>query len=207
MLESNGREIDLNDFAVHELSQQEQLELLSQLSKSWDIYRNSQSLLFYGGSFNPLHDGHRECIRQGLNIKDKKLIIMPDNNPSKLSDKINPLVLFKSLVNEFGVDKVYPGFLSKNEPNPTYEWLAQISGEKNLLLGDDSFTNLHLWKNYEGLVEVLNHLYIVPRKGDKTELIRRTNELQKINPLIKIDFLDHHDFEDLSSSNLRNTKS
>ena len=42
---------------------------------------NKNEIVFFGGSFNPWHEGHSECIR--LLDSSKPLVVIPDRNPRK----------------------------------------------------------------------------------------------------------------------------
>lgn len=162
------------------------------------------SVTFFGGSFFPFHPGHMACLEL---CPEENIVIIPDCNPHKeVADKLNPYDDFMQLCLTLKDTpySVYPGFLGRNRPNPTANWLPKVSiPEKNFLMGDDSFMNILKWNNPEILLAALSKIYVVPRDfevGDYTEQIEK---IKNINPLIQIIILPDHPYKNLSSSKLR----
>lgn len=162
-------------------------------------------LVFFPGSFNPWHYGHRECL---IKCPDGPIAIIPDRNPWKDVFESNPwdeISVIKEQVLRLEREDVFidPAFLAKKEPNPTVTWLPHVNvQEKWLLMGDDLFLGLHRWQNFEKILECLTGIYVCPRLGNKVELTIQKESLLKIADL-DIVFLEHHDYEDLSSTKLR----
>jgi len=223
-------------FSWAPLKQAESLEFIDQaiiceaLGQLWPLFRSSKldiilnqknqwipeasklegGVCFYGGSFNPWHRGHEECLRL---CPEKNIMIILDTNPHK--DLQNQTEFFKEYLHikekltELG-EKIgknlmtYPGFFGAAKGNPTVSWLLDLPlKEKKLLIGDDNFTSIHKWKDYQKLLQALHTLYVVPRLGNQTELKTKKTDFSKTYSNLTIEVLANHQFQDLSSSKLR----
>ena len=130
--------------------------------------------LFFG-SFNPIHTGHLIIANHILNETSLKRIwfVVSPQNPFKsgtnLLDEYNRLHLVRLAVEddnrlkasdiEFNLPR--PSFtaftlthLKEKYPNPTF----------SIIMGSDSFMNLHKWKNYETIIKNYS-IYIYKREG------------------------------------------
>lgn len=176
----------------------------SELDKLFLKHKIENSVTFFGGSFNPFHEGHRACLDL---CPENNILIVPDRNPFKeLQHSENLYDDFHTLAEKLRNTKysLYPGFLIKSEKNPTSSWLPLVKlKEKNFLIGDDSFMNLLKWKNPEVLMKALTKLYVVPRKFIKTDYARIEKELLKMNPQLEIHYLAEHPYMNISSTELR----
>lgn len=129
----------------------------------------------YFGSFNPIHIGHlivANHIIENTEI-DKLWFVVSPHNPLKDSN---------SLLNEY--DRLHlvqlaiednPKFRASNvefqlpKPSYTIDTLTYLS-EKfplerfSIIMGSDSFQNIHRWKNYEQLVR-MHDIIIYKRPG------------------------------------------
>jgi nicotinate-nucleotide adenylyltransferase len=163
------------------------------------------SVTFFGGSFFPFHPGHMACLEL---CPEVNIVIVPDCNPQKiLIDKMNPFDDFMQLCVTLKDTpySVYPGFLGRNRPNPTSNWLPKVSiPEKNLLIGDDSFMNLMNWVAPEILLLALSKIYVVPRNFDISDFKSQCEIVKKYNPNIQIILLPDHAYKNLSSTKIRN---
>lgn len=176
-------------------------------SKELDL---KKPIAFFGGSFNPWHEGHNACLELCPN---KNIMIVADSNPWKSAQlqgcywreyreiviryKDSPFVFF-------------PGFYGMIEGNPTVDWLPKVlCMEKELLVGEDTFINILKWKNVEKLTKDVSAIYVTPRNVGtkvKTNLDEVSNSLRGFNPDIKIKILEDHKYKDLSSSQIRGEK-
>lgn len=168
---------------------------------AWLLKRNlDDHIVFYPGTFDPWHLGHRACLEL---CPIKTVVVVPDFNPWKEElERIGPWRKLKGLCSRLeGTDfSIYPGFLSLEKGNPTVDWFPKVKNKKkSILIGDDSFLNLHKWKDIEVLTKHITTLFVVPRGEREAEL-----ERQVLNfPELHIVFLGNHEFEDLSSTDLR----
>lgn len=164
-----------------------------------------QEWIFYGGSFNPWHKGHLECVAQvRKECPSSGIIIVPDANPWKEGFVQEPFSLLKTLAREVLPLNcfIYPGFLNK-ESNPTWPWFQKIPWQKSLLIGDDNFLKFSEWEGYEEILKECRHLYVVPRNRSRDELLT----IKKSFPFSdRIKILDEHPYKNLSSTIIRETK-
>ena len=162
------------------------------------------SVTFFGGTFNPFHEGHRACLDL---CPEKNILIVPDRNPFKVVEPIEHCFdHFLDLANQLRNTpySIYPGFLIKTEGNPTSSWLPLVRiPEKNFLMGDDSYIDLLKWKDPEVIAKSLTKLYVVPRKYSKDDYLKVEVELLAFNPRLEIHYLDVHPYMNLSSTLLR----
>lgn len=163
-------------------------------------------MLFYGGSFNPWHDGHREVIKR---VQGRDVIVIPDRNPLK---PLNPFSLEQSLeaIRRDLVPRqwLYTGFLERNAHNPTQLWIRQVRShfpqmDLGLLMGFDNFAILNKWFKIEELLGDLSNLCILSRQDDEVLKESQKKWVKTINPKLQLVFLGPHEFETISSSQLR----
>lgn len=163
-----------------------------------------ESVTFFGGSFNPLHEGHLECIRL---CPEENIIVVPDRNPLKACDErdiVSELIDLAGELRDFKVS-IYPGFFIKNEKNPTSTWINRVNRkEVNFLMGDDSYMSILSWINPEIILNSLTKLYVVPRLYKQIDYQKQLDKILLINPRLKVIFLSEHNYQNLSSTKLRN---
>lgn len=161
-----------------------------------DISSSSKEIIYFGGSFNPWHEGHSECLRKAP--KNPLKIVIPDHNPHK-EFSVRSLDLDEELIKSLNSNiHIYTGFFEQQINNPTIDWIADISlklksHKHSLLIGHDSYINLSKWKNYQELLKCLDKIYVLDRENESNE------RLYDINTV----FLGSHKFEKLSSTKLR----
>lgn len=176
----------------------------SELSSLFLKHPIKDTITFFGGSFNPFHQGHRACLDL---CPEENILIVPDRNPFKENvENENVFDEFLALADLLKDTKysLYPGFLAKKESNPTSSWLPFVKiKEINFLMGDDSFVNLLTWKNPEVIVKALTKLYVVPRQFKKSDYLKIERELLKMNPKLEVHYLDEHPYMNISSTELR----
>ena len=142
----------------------------------------------YFGSFNPVHVGHLIIANHILNDTDIEKIwfIVTPQNPFKES---------RSLLNEYDRlhlvrlatqddNRIKPSDIEFGLPKPSYTthtltFLSEKYAEHkfSVIMGSDSYQNLHKWKNYETIM--MNYpIYVYKREG--SEMV---NPL-KVEPII-----------------------
>jgi len=172
--------------------------------------KNSREIIFYGGSFNPWHEGHMACLK--LAPIDLNIIIIPDINPLKNLDgvkKENPIDKIKNAISQLEQKCfVFEDFYHQNKPNPTADWIqdlkqSDLNQKYSLLIGYDSFISIEKWINAELLLNALSTLYIVDRQNNEKTLKKHQESLNNKFPKLKLVLLGKHPFEGLSSTKIR----
>lgn len=157
---------------------------------------DSDEIIYFGGSFNPWHEGHSECLKKAPSNALK--IVIPDHNPLKvMTDR--ELILDESQLKSLNKNVfIYLGFFDQKILNPTVDWIRPITQEFKdrshaLLMGYDSYIGLPKWKESEALLSIIDTLYVLNRKNDVQERLYPTDTV----------FLGSHIHESLSSSAIR----
>lgn len=133
----------------------------------------------YFGSFNPIHVAHLIIANHILNETDIEKIwfLVSPQNPFKTSDQ---------LLNEFhrlhlvrlateDDNRIKASDIEFSLPKPSYTsntltYLAEKFPEHEfcIIMGSDSFQNIHKWKNYESIIK--NYaIYVYTRSGFSTD--------------------------------------
>ena len=158
---------------------------------------------FFGGSFNPWHDGHQACVASFP--KEEHLIIVPDTNPFKAGpDDRCYWQEFRKICKQAGSRPVYPGFWGQESSNPTISWIGRTSYKNvGFLMGADSFCAFPNWTNATQLAGLLNHLYTVPRREEDADIQQSTSFFKQHAPDCRLHWLPDHPHRDVSSTALR----
>ena len=138
----------------------------------------------FGGSFNPIHNGHISLarrLRQLAGLDEVWLMVSPQNplkqgSSDLLDDNLRLEMAQKALE---GVDGVVACDYEFHLPKPSYTWntLQHLSKDYPqhtfiLLIGGDNWQLFHQWYRSEDIVK--NHQIVVyPRRGsdiDRTSL-------------------------------------
>jgi nicotinate-nucleotide adenylyltransferase len=134
----------------------------------------------YFGSFNPIHHGHliiANHIQQETELDQVWFVVSPQN----------PLKPQKGLLNEYhrlhlvqlavdGENKLKAVDIEFRLPKPSYtaDTLTYLEekhpgNEYSVIMGSDSFQNIHKWKNFEFILK--NYpIYIYQRQGFNVEM-------------------------------------
>lgn len=206
---------------IHHFQDNEGKLVSEALASSWEFMPGSQPpysvkipkdnrIIFFGGSFNPWHAGHEQCLKQ-LDMPENVFVI-PDNNPRKEYSNNSTKCVWSRYqdlkAKIISPVNTYPGFWINNEANPTSSWLPQIKDSHpdlkvGLLIGYDSFMTIHQWIESKKLLNSLDDLYIVSRQDNEIAKLNQIEHLKEFYSHIDLHFLGHHKFEELSSTQLR----
>jgi nicotinate-nucleotide adenylyltransferase len=195
--------------------------LCEALGKLWPIFENNSykipklfckdsfnldSAVFYGGSFNPWHKGHSECLNR---CNHPNIVIIPDSNPWKDNTFDNCFFSkYLELCKKFEDSpySVFSGFYGLESSNPTASWLPKtLFKESSLLMGDDNFYKIFDWKNPKELLSSLKSIYVLSRDYSVEELKKVEKEVLSLNSSLQIHYLGDHEFMNLSSTKLRDS--
>ena len=172
----------------------------------------ASDVVFFGGSFDPWHEGHTACI--DLAPSEMPLIVCPDRNPHKPIKKEDDIIqhflgLKKKIVTSTKRSlHVHPGFLLKTDPNPTVGWVLKLKRHRpdlrvHLLMGYDSFKGLANWTQADDLIKLLNGVMVASRLEQDVMHENDSKWALTLNPHLQIRFLGHHPHEAVSSTALR----
>ena len=129
----------------------------------------------YFGSFNPVHTGHLIIANHILNetVLEKVWFIVSPQNPFKtnasLLNEYDRLHLLKLATEDDTRIKVSDIEFALPKPSYTSVTLSHLherypEHEFSIIMGSDSFQNLHKWKNFEFIIK--NYaIYVYPRAG------------------------------------------
>ncbi len=168
-------------------------------------FKTDEEIVFFGGSFNPWHQGHQACI--DLLPKEKQLLVVLDRNPQKTQLKDSTVIPLIDLKSTAAIRSVYSGFLASSAPNPTIGWVKELKSKyphlkASLLMGFDQLQNFKTWTKVLELSELLTKVYVVSRLENEEDFQRTKKDLESSLKLNVI-HLGHHQFEDVSSTKLR----
>jgi nicotinate-nucleotide adenylyltransferase len=168
-----------------------------------------EEITFYGGSFNPWHEGHSESLRK---VHDQYVIVIPDRNPLKASSSYRFLEDQERIQKQLGKNQLlYTGFMNLQNPNPTQVWVREIRQlypelKINFLMGFDNFVILDRWFSYQELLKDLSKIYILSRNDCELKRAAQIEKCRALNPELELVFLGSHPYEDLSSTKIREAK-
>ena len=150
----------------------------------------------YGGSFNPIHNGHialAEAFLRQAELDEVWFMVSPQNplkaNARLLDDKIRFKMVQKVLKHKRNLSACDYEF---HLPKPSYTWdtLQRLSNDFpqhqfTLLIGSDNWTAFDRWYHHE---EILQNYKIViyPRLGDEIG----KNELPDSVSLLNAEFIN-----------------
>lgn len=119
----------------------------------------------YGGSFNPVHNGHLNIVKYVLNqLKLDKIIVIPVGKPSHRADNLESGILRTEMCRAAfeNISGVEVSGIETDKDKISYtintlKKIIEIYGEKNdfyEIIGEDSAYHFKEWKNYEEILEL-----------------------------------------------------
>jgi len=132
-------------------------------------------LALFGGSFDPIHNGHVEVVRAALEfLEADKIIIMPAFvSPFKRQTKASENERFSWVCEAFegwSRCEVSDYEIKQKRSVPTIESVEYLKkhlhakGKVSLIIGADNLASLPKWKNYEQLVRECD-IIVASRSG------------------------------------------
>lgn len=131
-------------------------------------------IILFGGSFDPIHNGHIQIALNALKeMKADKVIFIPNNkskNKTVIVNENHRLQMLKIALKdykEFDISEYE--LLNNDKVSYTIDTINYFIDKYNqdslfFLLGADQFNNIHEWKSYEELLKKIKFL-IYPRNN------------------------------------------
>ena len=154
-----------------------------------------KTIALFGGSFDPLHDGHRAIIKalNGFMDIDKTIVVPTFLNPFKSKSHASAKQRFNALHVEF---KEYKNVLISDYEIKQEIKIASIQSVKHflktyekiyLVIGADNLVTLHKWQNYKELKNLVTFIVVT-----------------RDNIQIPEEYIALHVEENISSTEIRN---
>ena len=134
------------------------------------------SVIFFGGMFNPFHNGHAHVLKKASELSSVKEIILLPNycSPEKsvpdisIDHRLNMLDLVCHAFNEdqTAVSVSVSDFeISKETTSRTIDTLTHFNDQYQndslgFLIGSDSFFSLHKWKSFKDLIDLAEFIVV-----------------------------------------------
>jgi len=144
----------------------------------------TQLIGIFGGSFDPVHQGHIEAVTQlDQNLREQKVIlerihwVLSARPPHK--DQVAASIEHRFAMLQLALKK-HPRYLAddceivRKKKSYTIDTVKQFQQDYpkahlNLIIGADSLENLHTWSCYEELISSVN-LLVLNRPGYKCDV-------------------------------------
>lgn len=168
------------------------------------VYRNqdtNRKLAVFGGSFNPLHIGHKAIIKDLSEKYDWVYLIVTPKNPLKdtvSSDTVNERLnkAYNAML-KHGIFNVTVSDIEKDMLPPYYtiKTLDELkrknpNGEFTLVIGADNLRQIREWKDYKRILLEYGVL-VYPRGNDDVNVLETLKyEFLKENPQYRIEISD-----------------
>lgn len=170
------------------------LKSITSISSTVDARR---SIGIYGGTFNPLHNGHISLAKAFLEQAglDEVWFVVSPQNPFKVNDTILDDNIRLEMVREalHGESRLKVSDVEFHLPKPSfmYRTLRHLTAEHpdctfTLLIGGDNWEAFDRWKNADEIIKNY-HIAVYPRRGDNIDAATLPSTVMLLDtPLIDI---------------------
>lgn len=175
------------------------------------LFNKTKKILLFGGSFDPIHNGHIIILEAAINqIKPDGILLIPSFiSPGKSLPNVtneDKLEMIKIATKHIKNLEIIDYELNKKTTTyfiETIRYLKQTEhdGDYYLLIGEDQLHNLENWKEYNSIIEYIHQIYVYKRKHEFNQCLRCSSILKKYS---NIKYLDNSNLIDISSSRIRN---
>lgn len=169
-----------------------------------------KTLLLYGGTFDPPHNGHIQLLQSAIAATNPdKVVVMPAGIPPHKKDSTTPAALrlamcgcFLSLHKNLVISDWETTQKQKNYTVDTVHWLCKQYPDTKILLcvGSDMLLSFETWREWQWL---LQHTILVAhsrKNGDESALLAAKQRLEQAGGQV---VFTHGDVLEASSSGLR----
>lgn len=159
-----------------------------------------KNVIFYWGSFDPLHRGHISIMEQAIKKVDAESLYIGLNKTSKkrkLTSYYHRKNMIKEYVNTNSKIKLIPFSFDFDNIDLTYQKIFNMLEEDTnyyILIGEDNLCDLSNWYNYKYLKD--NFTFIIAKR--KNTNCKKYEVLKEINYI----FIDHN-YQNTSSTLIR----
>ena len=147
----------------------------------------------FGGSFDPVHNGHENILRTALDYKKfDKIIIMPIGSPGHKPSCKAPFVVRKHLVElafgDIGVEMEVSDFEGNSSEKSysyiTVDYLKSLYPDSKIhfVIGADSAINLHKWMKWQHLAQNVTFLVFDREEGENSQLLKAVDNIKQYSP-------------------------
>lgn len=135
----------------------------------------------FGGSFNPIHNGHIALARQLRQLAqlDEVWLMVSPQNPLKqgANDLLDDRLRFSlARIALHGEEGIKASDYELHLPRPSYTWTTLQHLEKDypehtfiLLIGGDNWANFHRWYHADDILDS-HQIVVYPRRGNEKAL-------------------------------------
>lgn len=131
----------------------------------------------FGGSFNPIHNGHIHVAEAALAqaLLDQVWMMVSPQNPLKTHEQLpHALRYHLTRIALHGYDSIFASAFEASLPTPSYTWHTLLSLKQrwpqhqfSLIIGQDNLQNFHKWYHWQDILA--NHQLIVyPREDNNS---------------------------------------
>ena len=123
----------------------------------------ADKIAIFGGSFNPIHNGHIAVARHALlECRLKKVIFLPNANPphkdkTNLISSIHRYNMVSLAIDGIDEFEISDYEMNKDKPSYTIDTMrymkSKLKGDLYFIIGADSLYTLNLWKSYNELIK------------------------------------------------------
>ncbi|MCM1287717.1 MAG: nicotinate (nicotinamide) nucleotide adenylyltransferase [Clostridium sp.] len=175
-----------------------------------NIFLTSNCIGIYGGTFNPLHNGHvmviKEAIRQYGDIE--KIVLMPNHAPAYKESRYiaspdDRIAMLRLMAKDNPKLAVSDMEIRRGGCTYTYDTLKEITRQNPKLaiyfiIGSDSFLSINKWYKYEEILKMCT-LLVAQREDSPAEINEFNDKLNKDISYARVCFLKVKPYEAASS--------
>ena len=154
----------------------------------------------FGGSFNPIHNGHillARQLREKAGLDEVWLMVSPQNPLKQAADLLDDTLRMEmARLALDGVEGIVASDYEMHLPRPSYTWNTLQALSKDypdrefvLLMGGDNWEHFDRWYHYEDIMA--NYpIFVYPRRGLRREECGGRSENTPGIELIEAELLD-----------------